>query len=85
MDLQATLASIDLGFVVSLIGATGAVNAQYIFPGMMLVSLGYNRLGKTMITIGAVVALCGVTITILRQACVSNDSQFCYDLGFGAD
>jgi hypothetical protein len=35
--VQATMASIDLGFVVSLTGATVAVTAQYLFPGYTLV------------------------------------------------
>ena len=81
--IGATIAKFDLGFVVSIIGATAAVVVQYIFPGLMLMKMNHRWLGRAFIFIGICMSICGLFITIVRYVCKASSSDFCLSLGLG--
>jgi amino acid permease len=83
--LLVVAANLDLDFVLSLVGCTAAVVAQYMFPAAMLHSRGRRVASYVLFAVGLFMSVCGVFVTISSALCKTPSHSldaFCSKMGF---
>jgi len=81
--LISRLANLDLDFLLALNSSTAGSLIQFMFPGLMLVSLGEKCKGYTLLSFGIGMSIIGIFICISNVICKSVECDFCDVMGMG--
>ena len=73
--------NLKLGFVMSIVGCTAGAMIQLIIPSCILIKSNDIVKGRCLLTIGILVIIIGLFVTLSSAVCSSRDSDFCDSMG----
>ena len=72
---------LELGFVMSIVGCTVGAMIQLIIPSYILIKNNDTIKGRCLLTIGLLVIIIGLFVTLSSAVCSNRDTEFCDSMG----